>query len=545
MRWLNKESEDFLTKDYLLPGVTVEERVDQICKRAAELLKKPELEAKFKEVIANGWCSLSTPVWTNFGLDRGLPISCFSSYVPDNREGILYTTSEVGMMSSYGGGTSAYFGAIRPRGAAITNNGKASGSAQTAKLFNDDIEYWAQGSTRRGNFAAYQDIFHDDINEWLDFKSEGNKVQSIFYGVCVPDWWLDEMKAGDAAKRKIWAKVIQRRFETGLPYIFYSDNVNNNAPQVYKDKGMRINGSNMCTEILESTDEDESFVCCLLSMNILHYEEWKDTDATYLMTWFLDAVMEEFIQKTENLMFFERARRFAINQRALGLGALGWHSFLQSKMIPYESMKAKMYNVQIFKHLQQETLRASKDMAIELGEPPLLKGYGLRNSVLMAIAPTTSSSFILGQVSPFTEPLTSNYFTKDLAKGKFSYRNPYLEALLVEKGKNTEDVWMSILKKDGSVQHLDFLSQLEKDVFKTFEETSQMEVIIQAAQRQPFIDQGQSLNLMIHPKISPKDVNNLLLKAHELGIKTLYYQRSISLAKEFGVSMLECVSCEA
>lgn len=283
MRWLNEDSKTFLERDYLLPGVTVEERIDQICKRAAELVKRPDLEAKFKEVITNGWCSLSTPIWTNFGLDRGLPISCFSSYIPDTMEGIMYTLAEVGMMSKYGGGTSAYFGAIRPRGSAIRNNGKSSGSAHVAGMFDYASNFSSQGSTRRGNFAGYQDIFHPDIDEWLDFKTNDSKVQSMFYGVCVPDWWLAEMKAGDSDKRKIWAKVIQRRFETGLPYIFFSDNVNNAAPQVYKDKGMRIYGSNMCTEILEATNEDESFVCDLLSQNLLYYHEWKNTDAVYVI----------------------------------------------------------------------------------------------------------------------------------------------------------------------------------------------------------------------------------------------------------------------
>lgn len=545
MRWLNKESQAFLEKDYLLPGVTVEERVNQICKRAAEILGKPELEAKFYNVISKGWCSLSTPIWTNFGLDRGLPISCFSSYIPDTMDGIYYTLAEVGMMSKYGGGTAAYFGDVRHRGAPIKNNGLSSGSAHAAGLFDFSSNYASQGSTRRGNFAGYQDIYHPDIDEWLDFKTEGNPIQSMFYGVCVPDWWLNEMKAGDSAKRKIWAKVIQRRFETGLPYIFFTDNVNNAAPQVYKDKKKKIRSSNMCTEILEAVDENESFVCDLLSLNILYWKEWKDTDTAYIMTWFLDAVMSEFIEKAKDIPFFKRAYNFAVNQRALGLGVLGYHSFLQSEMIPFESMKAKMYNAQIFQHIDKESLRASQDMAIELGEPELLKGYGVRNVLRMAIAPTTSSSFILGQVSPSIEPLASNYFTKDLAKGKFPYRNPYLLKLLEAKGKNNEETWLSILKKDGSVQHLSFLSQEEKDVFKTFGEISQMEIIVQAAQRQPYIDQGQSLNLKIHPKTSPKDVNTLLLKAHELGIKTLYYQRSVSLAQEFGVNILECASCEA
>lgn len=528
-----------------MEGVSVHQRIDQVCKRAAELIGKPDMEARFKEVITKGWCSLSTPIWTNFGLSRGLPISCFSSYIPDTMEGIMETVAEVGIMSKYGGGTSAYFGALRARGTEIKDNGKSSGSGHFAEFFDFAVNSISQGSTRRGNFAGYQDIFHDDIEEWLDFKTEGSKIQNMFYGVCVPDWWLKDMKEGDRKKRAIWAKVIQRRFESGLPYIFFTDNVNKARPQVYKDKSMYIYSSNLCTEVLESTAEDESFVCDLLSMNLKYWLEWKDTDAAYVMTWFLDAVMEEFIQKSANIKFMERAHRFAKRQRAIGLGVMGWHSFLQGQMIPFESMQAKTYNSMIFQHLDKETLRASKDMAIELGEPELLKGYGLRNTLRMALAPTTSSSFILEQVSPTIEPLSSNYFVKDLAKGKFSYKNPELIKLLETKGKNNDATWLSILKKDGSVQHLDFLTEHEKDVFKTFGEISQMEIIIQAAARQPFIDQGQSINIKVHPSTPAKDVNTLLLKAHELGIKTLYYQRSTSLAQELGRNILECRSCEA
>lgn len=545
MRWLNKDSETFLKRDYLLEGVEVEQRIDQICKRAAEILNKPDLEAKFKEIITKGWCSLSTPIWTNFGLDRGLPISCFGSYIEDDMAGILYTASEVGMMSKYGGGTSAYFGELRERGASIKNNGQSSGSAHFAGLFDSMVNIVSQGKTRRGSFAGYQDIFHPDIDEWLDFKTEGNNIQDIFHAVCVPDWWMQKMIDGDRKFRKTWAKVIQRRTESGLPYIFFTDNVNKNKPQVYKDKKLKIYNSNLCTEICEPTGIDESFVCCILSMNLLYWDEWSGTDAAYYMTWFLDAVMSEFIDKAKGLPFMKRAVNFAVRQRALGLGVLGWHSYLQSKMIPFESLSAKHHNVLIHQRLNDETYKASQDLAKEYGEPELLKGYGLRNATRLAIAPTTSSAFILGQVSPSIEPLSSNYFIKDLAKGKFSYRNPYLEKLLEDKGQNTEDVWISILKKDGSVQHLDCLNQTEKDVFKTFDEISQIEIIIQAAQRQKYIDQSQSLNLKIHPDTPVKEINALYIKAWELGIKTLYYQRSTNLAQEMGRSLLECKSCEA
>jgi ribonucleoside-diphosphate reductase alpha chain len=325
----------------------------------------------------------------------------------------------------------------------------------------------------------------------------------------------------------------------------FSDTVNNNAPQVYKDKGMRIWASNLCSEIALASSEKESFVCDLSSMNMLHFEEWKETDAVETMIYFLDAVMSEYIEKTAGIRFMDAAREFAINQRALGLGVLGWHSYLQSKGIPFESMAAKYANVEIHKTISERSEAATKALATLFGEPPLLKGYGRRNVTTMAIAPTTSSSFILGQVSPSIEPLNSNYFVKDLAKGKFTYKNPYLKEVLKKHDKDTQEVWQNILVRDGSVQHLEFLTENEKDVFKTFGEISQREIIIQAAQRQKFIDQSQSINLMIHPQTSVKEVNSLMIEAWQMGVKTLYYQRSTNPAQELGRSILSCKSCEA
>jgi ribonucleoside-diphosphate reductase alpha chain len=263
------------------------------------------------------------------------------------------------------------------------------------------------------------------------------------------------------------------------------------------------------------------------------------------MIWFLDSVMTEFINKTEGMKFMEAPRNFAIRHRALGLGVLGWHSLLQSKMIAFESMEAKLLNTTIWKTIRERSDKASEQLAKIYGEPELLEGYGRRNTTTLAIAPTTSSSFILGQVSPSIEPNNSNYYVKDLAKGKFSYKNPYLKKLLKEKGKSDDETWMDILKHSGSVQHLDFLTQEEKDVFKTFEETSQKEIIIQAASRQKYIDQGQSLNMLIPSGTPPKDVNELVIFAWEQGIKSLYYQRSTNPAKELARSIMTCKSCES
>ena len=356
---------------------------------------------------------------------------------------------------------------------------------------------------------------------------------------------MKDMVDGNVDKRKIWGKVIQKRFESGYPYIMFSDNVNNGAPQVYKDKGLKIHASNLCTEIALSSSTNESFVCNLSSMNALHFDAWKDSDAPEILTYFLDAVMSEFIRKVASMPFMNATYQFATKQRALGIGILGWHSYLQDRMIPFESFDAKMLNIQIHRTLRDKTQKASKDLANMFGEPELLRGYGLRNVTTLAIAPTTSSSFILGQVSPSVEPLNSNYFVKDLAKGKFTFKNPQLIEVLKKHEKNETSIWQSILTKGGSVQHLAFLTDNEREVFKTFGEISQKEIIIQAAARQKYIDQGQSINLMVHPKTSPKEVNQLLIFAWEQGVKSLYYQRGTNPSQELGRNLLHCLSCEA
>lgn len=543
--WLNEDSRLFLERGYLQPGQTPEQRIRQIAEAAEEILRVSGFANKFEDYMSRGWYSLSSPIWANFGIQRGLPISCFGSYINDRLECILEKTAEVGMMTKMGGGTSAYFGALRSRGSDISTGGKSSGPVHFMEIFETMTNVVSQSNVRRGSFAAYLPIEHPDVLEFLQIRSEGHAIQNLSIGVTVTDEWMKSMIGGDENKRKIWGKVIQKRFESGYPYIMFTDNVNNNAPQVYKDKGRKIVASNLCSEIALASDPEESFVCNLSSMNLLHYDEWKDSDAPEVLTWFLDAVMTEFIRKVAGLPFMQAPYKFAVSQRALGIGVLGWHSYLQSKMIPFESFEAKMLNVQIHKLLRDKTQAASREMAKEYGEPELLRGYGLRNVTTLAIAPTTSSSFILGQVSPSVEPLNSNYFVKDLSKGKFTYKNPYLEAVLEKHGKNDRNTWQSILIKGGSVQHLEFLSEIEKDVFKTFGEISQKEIVIQATARQKYIDQSQSINLMVHPKTSPKDVNQLLIFAWEQGIKSLYYQRGTNPAQELGRNLLQCASCEA
>lgn len=543
--WFNEESEQMLNRGYLLKGETLEGAIDRITEAAAKRLYKPELKEAFKEMIVKGWISFSSPVWANMGTQRGLPISCFNVHVPDSIEGITHKMGEVIMQTKIGGGTSGYFGELRHRGTAVTDNGKSSGAVSFMKLFDTSMDVVSQGGVRRGAFAAYLDIDHDDIEEFLQIRDIGNPIQNLFMGVCVPDYWMHEMIEGDTDKRRIWAKVLESRQQKGMPYIFFTDNVNRNKPQVYKDKGLTINASNLCSEIMLPSTAEESFICCLSSMNLELYDEWKDTNAVKLAIYFLDAVLSEFIEKTEGNYYLSAARNFAIRHRALGLGVLGYHSYLQRNMIPFESMEAKMFNAKVFKQIQEQSLAASKELANIYGEPDLLKGYGVRNATTMAIAPTTSSSAILGQTSPGIEPFASNYYKAGLAKGNFIRKNKYLAKLLEEKGLDTEDVWRDIMLNHGSVQHMTQLTQEEKDVFKTFKEISPLEIVTQAAQRQQYIDQAQSLNLNIPSSMPIKDVNKVIIDAWKLGVKTLYYQRSQSVSKELVINFMNCSSCEA
>jgi len=543
--WLNSHSRLFLERGYLDKDITPESRVKEIAQNSEKILGIQGFAEKFEHYMSLGYYSLSTPVWNNFGNSRGLPVSCFGSFIDDTITSILYKVAEVGMMSKLGGGTSGYFGALRSRGAPISVGGESSGPVHFMEMFDKVADVISQGSARRGSFASYLPVEHPDIEEFLQIRNEGHPIQNMSFAVTITDSWMQSMIDGDKTKRKIWAKIIQKRFESGYPYIFFTDTVNSNSPRVYKDKNLKINASNLCSEICLQSDENNSFVCVLSSLNLLHWDDIEKTDAVETMIYFLDSVNQEFIDKTQNIKFMKSARNFALNQRALGMGVLGWHSYLQSKMISFESMKAKLLNSSIWNVIRERSDMATTKLAELLGEAPILEGYGRRNVTTLAVAPTTSSSFILGQVSPSIEPLNSNYFVKNLAKGKFTYKNPYLKEILKKYQRNDDETWKSILIKGGSVQHLDFLSQEEKDVFKTFGEISQKEIIIQASQRQKYIDQSQSLNIMIGPSTPPKQVSDLLIEGWQMGIKTFYYQRSANPAQELVRNIMSCTSCEA
>ena len=545
--WLNEQSRTFLSRGYLSDGQSAEQRIRIIADAAEKHLGIKGFADKFYDYMGRGFYSLASPIWSNYGTDRGFPVSCFGSFIDDSVESILYGHAENGMLMKSGGGTSGYFGAVRPRGAPIRGNGESSGSVHFMEMFDKLASVVSQGNVRRGFFSPYLPINHPDADEFLDVATEGHPIQGLTTGITVSDEFLNKVKAGDPAARRLWVKVLQRRSEIGFPYILFSDNVNKGKPDVYKDLKMEIWASNMCSEIALPSSPEETFTCVLSSLNLLKWDEIVETDAVQVLIMFLDTVVSEFIEKTAGQRYFERAHRFAVRHRALGAGVLGWHSLLQSKMIAFESAEAAKLNLQIAKTIRERADAASYDLARMFGEPELLKGYGRRNTTLLAIAPTKSSSFILGQVSQSIEPEFSNCYVKDLAKSKTTIKNPYLIKLLQDKGQDTHEVWESIKNMDGSVQHLTILTQEEKEVFKTFAEINPEAIITQASVRQTYIDQAQSINLMLDPDTPVKEINALYLLAWELGIKSLYYSFSMSKAQSLTrkrVMSQGCAACE-
>ena len=410
--WLNKESRLFLSRGYITE--TPEQRIKDIANTAEKHLKIEGFAQKFEDYMARGFYSLSTPVWINFGKNKGLPISCYGSNVDDNLDSILNASREIGMMSKYGGGTSAYLGNIRPRGSVISTGGKADGPVHYARMYDTTVDVCKQAEARRGACAVYLPIEHDDVTEFLDIGTEGNPIQNLQYGVTITDEWMKSMIKGSKKKREIWAKVIQRRSEFGFPYLMFKDNSNNNTP--YKELGLDITASNLCSEIQLPTDSYNSFVCCLGSINLLHWDEIKTTDAVETYTHFLNAVMDEFITKSATLPGLARAHRFAEQHRAIGIGVMGYHSLLQSKLIEFDSLQTKALNSEIFREIQAASDNASRWLAKYKDYKCIREGYA--NTTLMAVAPTKSSSFIHGAVSMGIEPIKSNYFIKDLAKSK-------------------------------------------------------------------------------------------------------------------------------
>lgn len=543
--WLNDISTKFLRNGYIPEEQDIKEHFKKIGEKAEKLTGKVGLCGRFMDNLSKGYYLLPTPGITNFLHEKESAISCFGSFVEDSVEGLLMTDAEVGMLSKIGGGTSGDLSAIREEGSPIKGGGYADGVMRYVKRLQDTTG-WISQRSRRGKFAAYLDVEHPEIKKFLTIKDRTSDIQEVPFGVKIGDDWLKDLKSGKKENREVWATIIKKKIETGFPYIMFKDNVNNNLVDVYKDKGMRVNNSNLCTEILLPNDHMNTFVCCIAAMNIVHYDEWKDTDAVEVLLHVLDAFLLDFISKNENNPLVHRAVRFAKEHMAVGIGASGYHSYLQLNNIPFESLEAKQKNSEIFSRLKEMSYKASEKMAIEFGKPKILEEdkYKRRHTTLNAIAPNLSSGEIVGQWSNSTDLLYSNYFVKSLAKIKYTFKNPILEEVLENKGKNTEEVWEQIKNNNGSVRSLNFLSEHEKAVFKTSFEISPMETLIQNSIRTKSIDQGISFNTSIPHGTPAKDVSDFYLRAHELGVKTLYYQLNQNAAQSFTrKSIMECESC--
>ena len=564
-----------ISKTYLQPGEKPKDAYWRVATAVAKRLDKPQLATKFFDYIWKGWLCLATPVLSNTGTDRGLPISCFGIDVGDSIYEIGSKNLELMLLAKHGGGVGIGINMIRPAGSKITGNGTSDGIVPFAKIYDSTILATNQGSVRRGAASVNIKIEHKDFDDFLEIREPKGDVnrQSLNLHQCVvvSDKFMKKLEEGDSEARRKWGKLLQKRKATGEPYIMYKGNVNKANPEMYKKNGLKVHMTNICSEIVLHTDEQHSFVCCLSSLNLAKYDEWKDTDLVYTSTIFLDGVLEEFLQRAKNMKGFENSVRSAERGRALGLGVLGWHTYLQQKGLPFEGLQAQFETRKIFSQMKIESERASRDLAAEYGEPLWCRESGFRNTHLRAVAPTVSNSKLSGNVSSGIEPWAANVFTEQTAKGTFIRKNPELEKVLRKMGKNNKEVWDQILADAGSVQGLDFLDEwcfldsklVEcsevteeshkgrcysiKDVFKTFKEINQLDLVRQAGVRQQYIDQAVSLNLAFPATAEPKWINQVHLEAWKQGVKTLYYMRTESVLRgDIAAKAMdpECVSCE-
>jgi len=548
--WMNEVALSTISKGYLIPGETPKKAYRRVANAVADRLKRPDLATKFFKYIWNGWIGLASPVISNTGTDRGLPISCFGVDTPDSIRGIGLTNAELMKLTSSGGGVGISVDRIRARGTEIRGNGKSEGVVPWCKIYDSTIIATNQGNVRRGAASVNCNINHPDIEEFLQIrrpKGDPNRqCLNLHQCVVVDDAFMRKLNDRDAESMSLWLEILKSRVETGEPYIMFEDNVNKNNPLAYMMNNLHVSMTNICSEITLHTDEEHSFICCLSSLNLAKYDEWKDTDVVETATYFLDGIMEEFIEKTNGKEAMKRTHKHAKKGRALGLGVMGWHTFLQKKNLPFNSIASTAWTHTIMSKIRNEAEAASRQLAVEYGEPLWCKGTGMRNTHVLAIAPTVSNSRIAG-CSAGIEPQPANVYTFNGAKGTFIVKNPELEKLLIKKGKNTNKVWDQILSDDGSVINIpsDILSEEDKDVFLTFAEINQLELVRQAAIRQKYIDQTQSLNLCFPPTDSPKWINQVHMEAWKLGIKTLYYLRTDSVIKgDLGSRTAECVSCD-
>jgi ribonucleoside-diphosphate reductase alpha chain len=546
-----------ISKGYLLSDENVFEGFKRVSKSAARRLRRKDLQPFFYEAMVKNWLCLASPVLSNMGTERGLPISCYGIDVDDSVEGIASANSELMRLSSQGGGVGMSLSRIRGRGARIKDNGVSEGIIPWAKIYDSTILATNQGSVRRGAASFNLDINHPDIEEFLMMRRPKGDVNrqclNTHHCVVVDDAFMQKVEDRDPHSLKIWGEILRTRLETGEPYIMFKDNVNKANPEGYKKLNLEVTMTNICSEIVLYTDPLHSFICCLSSLNLARFDEWKDyrfdngMSVPELMTWFLEGVLQEFIDRAKNIRFMENTVRSAMKGRAIGIGALGWHTFLQAKGVPFVGIQANAYTREIFSFIDSESLKASKAMAIEYGEPEWCKGTGVRHSHRMAIAPTVSNAHISGGVSPSIEPLPANIYNLKTAKGVFIKKNPILEQLLESKGFNIPSVWDQIAKDQGSVYGVQdhILSDEEKEVFRTFKEINQLEIVRQAGIRQQYVDQTVSLNLCFDPNDTPRWMSEVHKEAHKAGIKTLYYLRTESVLRGDNLDRTAaCVACE-
>lgn len=554
---------------YLLAGEKPVDAYRRVSRTIADRLGKPEMADKFYKYIYNGWLNLATPVLSNTGTDRGLPTSCYGIDIADAVHDIGMKNLEMMLLAKHGGGVGIGFNRIRPAGSKISKNGTSDGVIPFTKIFDSTILATSQGNVRRGAASSNLNIEHKDFEDWLEIREPKGDVNrqclNLHQCAIVGDKFMRKLEDGDVDARRKWGKLLQKRKATGEPYIVFKGNANKQNPEAYKKNGLKVYMSNLCSEILLHTDENHTFVCCLSSVNLARYDEWKDTDLIYVATWFLDGVLEEFIQKAKNMKGFENAVRSAEKGRALGLGVLGWHTYLQQKGIPFEGLLAQFETRKIFSQIKIESERASRDMAVEYGEPLWCVETGMRNTHLRAIAPTVSNSKLSGNVSAGVEPWAANVFTDQSAKGTFIRKNKELEKVLKKIGINTKEIWDKILADGGSIQDIAELDSWfyvngklvenpegddhipVKDVFKTFKEINQLELIKQAGIRQQYIDQSVSLNLAFPSQATPKWINQVHMEAWRQRIKTLYYMRTESVLRADIATRAtdeSCLSCD-
>ena len=534
---------------YLLSWETPRAAYERVAATVARRLDRPEYAEKFFEYIWNGWLCLASPVLSNTGTDRGMPISCFGIDVADSISDIGTKNLEMMMLAKHGGGVGIGINQIRQSGSKITGNGTSDGVVPFCKIYDSTILATNQGSVRRGAASVNLNIEHGDFLDWLEIREPKGDVnrQSLNLHQCavIGDKFMRQLEAGAPEAREKWGKLLQKRKATGEPYILFKGNTNKANPNAYKQNGLKVHMTNICSEITLHTDETHSFVCCLSSLNLAKYDEWKNTNLIYDATYFLDGVMEEFIQRAKGMKGFENSVRSAVKGRALGLGVLGWHTYLQSNGLAFEAQEAIFKTHEIFGKIKLESERASRQLAIEYGEPLWCVGTGLRNTHLRAVAPTVSNSKLSGNVSAGIEPWAANVFTEQSAKGTFIRKNKQLEKELRKLSMNNKETWNQILEDGGSVQGLD-IPQHIKDVYRTFKEINQLELIKLAGIRQQYIDQSVSLNLAFPSEATPRWLNQVHLEAWRAGIKTLYYVRTESVLRgDIAAAAMDPNACNA